>query len=190
MSEKVPEKLIYGFHAVLARLRHDPAGVLEIYLDLTRRDARARDLVHQAKDAGVKLAQVEADRLERLVGKAARHQGVVARVLHPALNGCPGHAIWQRDFSGASGLFSIVLEPVSEAAVNAFLDELSLFGMGASWGGFESLAIPFDCAGIRTATAWAPGGPTLRLHVGLEDVDDLIGDLERGFAALAAARQR
>lgn len=80
MSGKGAEKLIYGFHAVLARLRHDPGGVLDIYLDLTRRDARARDLVHQAKEAGVKLAQVEADRLERLVGKAARHQGVVARV--------------------------------------------------------------------------------------------------------------
>jgi len=77
---KLAEKLIYGFHAVLARLRHDPAGVLEIYLDLTRRDARARDLVHQAKEAGVKLAQVEADRLARLVGKLAKHQGVVARV--------------------------------------------------------------------------------------------------------------
>jgi 23S rRNA (guanosine2251-2'-O)-methyltransferase len=86
MSERSPEKLIYGFHAVLARLRHDPGGVLEIYLDLTRRDARARDLVHQAKDCGVKLAQVEADRLARLVGKAARHQGVVARVRPVALS--------------------------------------------------------------------------------------------------------
>ncbi len=86
MSEKSAEKLIYGFHAVLARLRHDPAGVLEIYLDLTRRDARARDLVHQAKDAGVRLAQVEADRLARLVGKTAKHQGVVARVKPVALS--------------------------------------------------------------------------------------------------------
>lgn len=74
------EKLIYGFHAVLARLRHDPSGVLEIYLDLTRRDARARDLLAQAAHNRVKLAQVEADRLARLVGKTARHQGVVARV--------------------------------------------------------------------------------------------------------------
>jgi 23S rRNA (guanosine2251-2'-O)-methyltransferase len=85
MSEKpgekhAAEKLIYGFHPVLARLRQDPAGIFEIYLDLTRRDARARDLVHQARDNGVKLAQVEADRLTRLVGKAAKHQGVVARV--------------------------------------------------------------------------------------------------------------
>jgi cystathionine beta-lyase len=112
----------------------------------------------------------------------------IARVLHPALESCPGHAIWQRDFSGASGLFSIVFKPVADAAVHAFLNELRLFGMGASWGGFESLAIPFDCTSVRTATKWAPGGPTVRFHIGLEDVDDLIGDLERGFAAFAAAR--
>src|SRR5262249_13549669 len=111
-----------------------------------------------------------------------------ARVLHPALESCPGHAIWRRDFSGASGLFSIVFKPVAQAAVDAFIDELTLFGIGVSWGGFESLAIPFDCAGARRATPGAPGGPAVRLHVGLEDVDDLIGDLERGFAALAAAR--
>jgi 23S rRNA (guanosine2251-2'-O)-methyltransferase len=79
------EKLIYGFHPVLARLRQDPKGIFEIYLDLTRRDARARDLVHQARDHGVKLAQVEADRLDRLVGKSAKHQGVVARVKPVAL---------------------------------------------------------------------------------------------------------
>ena len=80
MSEKAPEKLIYGFHAVLARLRHDPSGVMEIYLDLTRRDARARDLVAQAKSNQVNLAQVEPARLARLVGKEVKHQGVVARV--------------------------------------------------------------------------------------------------------------
>jgi cystathionine beta-lyase len=112
----------------------------------------------------------------------------VARVLHPALESHPGHAIWRRDFSGASGLFSFVFKPVTQTAVNAFLNELTLFGMGASWGGYESLAIPFDCTRVRTATTWAPGGPTVRLHIGLEDVDDLIGDLERGLAALAAAR--
>ena len=87
----------------------------------------------------------------------------VARVLHPALESHPGHAIWRRDFSGASGLFSIVFKPVPETAVNAFLNELTLFGMGASWGGFESLAIPFDCTSVRTATTWAPGGPTRAL---------------------------
>ena len=112
----------------------------------------------------------------------------VLRVLHPALPSDPGHAIWQRDFTGACGLFSVVLKPAPQAAVHAFLNALTLFGMGASWGGFESLATPFDCTKARTATTWAPGGPTIRLHIGLEDVDDLIADLERGFAALAAAR--
>jgi cystathionine beta-lyase len=138
--------------------------------------------------------------LRTLAVRLARHQRAgldvarwlaqrpeVLRVLHPALETDPGHAIWRRDFSGASGLFSIVLKPVSEPAVRAFLDSLSLFGMGYSWGGYESLIIPFDCVGYRTATNWAPGGPALRLHVGLEDVDDLIRDLERGFAALAQA---
>lgn len=111
----------------------------------------------------------------------------VQRVLHPALSEHPGHAIWQRDFAGASGLFSIVLKPVSEKAVYAFMDELTLFGMGFSWGGFESLVILFDCSSYRTATSWSPGGPTLRFHIGLEDPDDLTADLARGFEALAAA---
>jgi cystathionine beta-lyase len=111
----------------------------------------------------------------------------VIRVLHPALESDPGHAIWTRDFTGASGLFSIVLKPKPQAAVDAFLDSLTLFGMGYSWGGFESLAIPFDCAEYRSATKWAPGGPAVRLHIGLENVDDLKSDLERGFAAFNAA---
>jgi cysteine-S-conjugate beta-lyase len=113
----------------------------------------------------------------------------VLRMLHPALPSHPQHAIWKRDFTGACGLFSMVLKPVPQKAVYAFLDELELFGIGASWGGYESLAIPFDCAAIRTATKWAPGGPTVRFHIGLEDVDDLCADLERGFAAMAAALQ-
>lgn len=110
----------------------------------------------------------------------------VLRVLHPALPTDPGHAIWKRDFSGASGLFSVVLKPVSQKAANAFVDALTLFGIGASWGGFESLVLPFDCSAYRTATTWNPGGPTLRFHIGHEDVSDLTADLERGFAALAA----
>jgi cystathionine beta-lyase len=113
----------------------------------------------------------------------------VLRLLHPALPSHPGHAIWKRDFTGASGLFSMVLKPVPQKAYYAFLDTLELFGIGASWGGYESLAIPFDCAPIRTATRWAPGGPTVRFHIGLEAVEDLMADLERGFAALAAAAQ-
>jgi cysteine-S-conjugate beta-lyase len=111
----------------------------------------------------------------------------VLRVLHPALPSHPGHAIWKRDFTGASGLFSIVLKPVPQKAHYAFVDTLELFGIGASWGGYESLAIPFDCTPLRTATRWAPGGPTVRFHIGLEAVEDLLADLERGFAALAAA---
>ncbi len=110
----------------------------------------------------------------------------VLRVLHPAIESHPGHDIWRRDFSGTCGLFSIVLRPVSTAAAHAFIDALTLFGIGASWGGYESLAIPFDCTTYRTATRWAPGGPCIRLHIGLEDVSDLIADLERGFVALNA----
>ena len=114
----------------------------------------------------------------------------VLRVMHPALESDPGHNIWKRDFTGACGLFSIVLKPTSEKSVHAFLNELALFGLGYSWGGFESLAILFDCTEYRTATKWAPGGPALRFHIGLEDPDDLIADLERGFGALAAAEGR
>jgi cysteine-S-conjugate beta-lyase len=109
----------------------------------------------------------------------------VLRLLHPAFESHPGHALWRRYFTGASGLFSVVLKPVSQKAVYAFIDALELFGTGASWGGYESLAIPFDCSNVRTATRWAPGGPTVRFHIGLESVEDLIADLERGFAALA-----
>ncbi len=110
----------------------------------------------------------------------------VLRMVHPALPSHPGHALWKRDFTGASGLFSMVLKPVPQQAYYAFLDALELVGIGASWGGYESLAIPFDCTPYRTATRWEPGGPTVRFHIGLEAVEDLIADLERGFAALAA----
>jgi cysteine-S-conjugate beta-lyase len=114
----------------------------------------------------------------------------VLRVMHPALESDPGHKIWKRDFTGACGLFSVVFKPTSEQSVHAFLNELALFGLGYSWGGFESLAILFDCTEYRTATKWAPGGPTVRLHIGLEDPDDLIADLDRGFSAMAAAAGR
>jgi len=121
------------------------------------------------------------------VARWLEQQPEILRVIHPALESHPGHALWTRDFSGASGLFSVVFKPVPQKAVHAFLDVLELFGIGASWGGYESLAIPFDCTPVRTATRWAPGGPTVRFHIGLEAVEDLIADLERGFAALAAA---
>ena len=108
----------------------------------------------------------------------------VARVLHPALESYPGHDIWKRDFKGSSGLFSIILRPCSDQALAAMLDGLALFGMGYSWGGFESLVIPFNCATYRTATRWEPGGHALRFHIGLEDLDDLKRDLDAGFARL------
>jgi len=111
----------------------------------------------------------------------------VMKVMHPALESDPGHAIWKRDFLGASGLFSLVLKPAPENAVHAFLNSLQLFGMGFSWGGYESLVILFDCSSYRTATTWAPGGPALRFHIGLEDTRDLIADLEQGFSAFSRA---
>jgi len=133
----------------------------------------------------VRLAQHHRSALDMARWLATRPE--VIRVLHPALESDPGHAIWKRDFTGASGLFSIVLKPAPQKAVDALLDAVKLFGMGYSWGGFESLVIPFDCASYRTATQWAPGGPTLRLHIGLENVEDLKCDLERGFEAFNAA---
>lgn len=114
-----------------------------------------------------------------------RSRPEVDTVLHPALSNAPGHKIWSRDFTGASGLFSIVLKPVSEKAVAAMLDNLAIFSMGYSWGGFESLVVPFKPH--RTATEWTPDGPCLRFHIGLEHVDDLIADLSEGFARMKAA---
>jgi len=132
----------------------------------------------------VRLAQHYTSGVEMARWLAGRPE--VLKVLHPALESHPGHAIWKRDFTGASGLFSIVLRPKPQAAVDAMLDSLKLFGMGFSWGGLESLAIPFNCSDYRTATKWDPGGPTLRLQIGLENVDDLKADLDRGLAVLTA----
>ena len=134
---------------------------------------------------GVRLAQHHAAGMKVARWLEARPE--ILRVLHPALESHPGHAIWKRDFSGACGLFSVVFKPAPVEAVYAFLNRLALFGLGASWGGFESLAIPFDCTPVRTATRWAPGGPTVRFHIGLEDVSDLMTDLDEGFSAFAAA---
>lgn len=111
----------------------------------------------------------------------------VIRVLHPALPDDPGHALWKRDFRGASGLFGVEIRPVPRRALGAMLDGLELFGMGASWGGFESLVIPSNPARIRTATTWGGTGQLLRVHVGLEDVEDLKADLAAGFDRMAAA---
>jgi cystathionine beta-lyase len=111
----------------------------------------------------------------------------VRRVMHPALDSHPQNNLWKRDFRGASGLFSVEFMPTEKQNLNMMLNELKLFGMGYSWGGFESLAIPFDARTTRTATQWDPQGPTVRLHIGLEDVEDLLADLERGLAKLRSA---
>jgi cystathionine beta-lyase len=110
----------------------------------------------------------------------------VARVMYPALPDDPGHAIWKRDFEGASGLFGIVLNPCSERQFAAMLDGMKLFRLGYSWGGYESLCVPTYPADLRSAQKWDAPGPSLRLHVGLEDVADLIDDLSAGFDRLKA----
>ena len=121
------------------------------------------------------------------VAEWLRERPEVDRVLYPALPDNPGHALWQRDFAGASGLFGVVLaEPYSRDAVAAMLDGMSLFGIGSSWGGYESLMIACYPENARTATSWSTPGPLLRLHIGLEDPRDLIADLDAGFARLTA----
>ena len=155
------------------------AGPDDIFLGLRGlRTLAVRLARHQ--ETGLKLARWLATRPE------------VARVMHPGLPDDPGHAIWRRDFTGACGLFGFVLaQPYPKEALAAFVDDLELFGIGASWGGFESLIITAAIARSRSATEWQAPGPCLRIHAGLEDPDDLIADLESGFARLnAAARLR
>lgn len=111
----------------------------------------------------------------------------VARVLYPALPSDPGHAIWKRDFAGASGLFGVVMKGGNDEAIAAFLDHLELFGLGYSWGGFESLAIPADPRAVRSAVPWKAEGALLRFQIGLEDTGDLIADLDAGLARWRSA---
>lgn len=114
------------------------------------------------------------------IAKWLQTQPDVAAVYHPALPECPGHAIWKRDFTGASGLFSFIHK--GDAATGAaFVDALDLFGIGYSWGGFESLALPVQPEKYRSAVAWEKDGTLIRLQIGLEDTDDLIADLSQAF---------
>ena len=152
-----------------------PPGPEDVFLAL--RGLRTMDLrLREAERQGLTMAKWLQSRPE------------VQRVIHPALPEDPGHAIWKRDFKGSSGLFSVVLQEAPAPAVAALIDSLELFGLGASWGGYESLILPFNCAKYRTATRWAPGGPTIRLSIGLEDLDDLKEDLLRGLAAFEKVR--
>lgn len=114
-----------------------------------------------------------------------KEQPQIDRVLHPALEDCPGHQYWARDFNGASGLFSFIFKGGDDAARARFIDSLDHFGIGFSWGGYESLVLPVDPAAIRSATRWSSAGPAVRLHIGLEDVDDLIEDLRTALKQVA-----
>jgi len=116
-----------------------------------------------------------------------RERPEVERVLYPPLPDDPGHALWQRDFRGACGLFGMLLKPCPTHAWHAFVEGLELFGLGASWGGYESLVLPNHPERYRTATTWDPALPSIRLHAGLEDPEDLIADLEQGLERLRAA---
>ena len=133
---------------------------------------------------GVRMKQHEASTLPIAQWLAARPE--VARVLYPALPGDPGYALWKRDFTGASGLFSVELKPCSRTQLAAMLDHYEYFGLGYSWGGFESLVAPANIGNARSLHPWR-GGPLIRYHIGLEDTDDLIRDLEAGFGRMAAA---
>jgi cystathionine beta-lyase len=136
------------------------------------------------RSLGVRLARHQETAMKMARWLAERPE--VDRVLYPALPEDPGHAIWKRDFTGASGLFGFVLaRPYPNEAVCAMVDGLGLFGIGSSWGGFESLMIRTAPERSRTATTWRAPGPSLRVHAGLEDADDLIADLEAGFERLA-----
>ena len=128
--------------------------------------------LEQHRASALAVAQWLADRPE------------VGAVLHPALPSCPGHDIWQRDFSGSSGLFSFTLKGADDAARTRFIDSLRYFGIGYSWGGFESLALPVDPHGLRTAKKWGMHDPLIRLHIGLEATSDLLDDLEQAFRKL------
>ncbi|MGJ7497118.1 cystathionine beta-lyase [Variovorax sp. RT4R15] len=152
---------------LLQQTAHDfgqTAGPDDLYLAL--RGLRSLSVrLHRHWENGVLLAE-----------SMARHP-MVAQVLHPALQDDPGHALWRRDFKGASGLFAVALQPVGRAALGIFFDSLELFGIGLSWGGFESLALPMDPPS-RAVRPWTHEGPLLRIHAGLESCNDLMRDMQ------------
>ncbi|MDM0037600.1 cystathionine beta-lyase [Variovorax sp. J22G21] len=134
----------------------------------------------------VRLAQHQRNATE--VAGFLQQQPQVARVFYPALPGDPGHALWKRDFSGASGLVSFAFGNATPAAADAFVDALRLFGIGASWGGYESLALVAQPERLREHRQWSGDAPVVRLHIGLEDPQDLVADLAQAFAAALPAR--
>lgn len=172
IDEQTARNIYYSLLAIGANTSADDAW-------LALRGLRTLSVrLERHQETGLKLAKWLAKRPE------------VATVLHPAMKSCPGHAIWKRDFSGASGLFSVILNPVEEKALKVFFNGLTMFGMGFSWGGYESLCIYSKPEKNRTAVPWEADGPLLRFHAGLEDINDLLTDLERGFTLMAQATRK
>ena len=128
---------------------------------------------------GVRLRRHEDSAIK--IARWLQDQPQVAQVIHPAFKDCPGHEFWKRDFTGSSGLFSVVLKTAADTAANRFVESLGLFGIGYSWGGFESLALPIHPHRSRTVRRDKPPGAMVRLHIGLEDPDDLVADLAQGL---------
>jgi cystathionine beta-lyase len=164
----------------LARTLSD--GVINLGWSVGGEDAY--DMLRGLRTLPTRLARHGASGLA--VATWLRERPEVVQVFHPALPGAPDHELWKRDYCGACGLFAFALQPGPKVAVDAFLDELTLFGLGFSWGGFESLAIACDHQLVIRDTARDYGGPLIRLHIGLEDPADLIADLDRALGVYAA----
>ena len=138
---------------------------------------------------GVRTLEVRLRRHEKsglAVARWLETHPAIERVLHPGLESDPGHAIWKRDYLGCTGLFGVALKPCSDRALAAFVDSLELFALGYSWGGFESLVVPQNIQKSRSVRPWT-GGPLIRLHVGLEDPDDLCADLAQALERIRSA---
>lgn len=170
-NEQIAQKIYYALLQIGANVSADDA-----YLALRGMRTLAPRLKRHEESA---LA------LAKWLGKRSE----VDRVIHPAHKNCPGHAIWKRDFTGSSGLFGVVLKPVPLPALKQFFNAFKLFGIGFSWGGYESLCVHVHPERYRTATEWTEEGPVLRFHAGLEDTEDLTNDLDRAFTAMARAQK-
>ena len=160
--------------ALISRLKET---IADLGINVAPDDAYA--VLRGARSLATRMEKHQASALE--IARWLKTHPSIQRVLHPALEDDPGHALWKRDFSGSSGLFGVVLKASSIRQVHAFLDALDLFGLGFSYGGFESLAIHCDPQLKRTAVKSAYGGPLIRLSVGLEDTPDLIADLDQAL---------
>lgn len=195
-----------GVDVVIQALTKYPVGHADAMggAVLTNSDQLAGKIADCSEDWGISLAPDEAYAalrgLRTLHTRLKQHEASayqiawwletrpeVARVLHPGLESHPEHALWKRDFTGACGLFGLILEPTAQDELDAFLESLRLFGMGFSWGGYESLIIPCcdQLNRLKTDRIHDRPGPLLRIHVGLEDPSDLIADLERAFEKLS-----